>query len=460
MLLHLLVVIAVGATAVPAAAVPLRAAAPQLVVNGSFSVDTTAPWWHTPGVSTGIDAGRLRVDVPAGTSNVWDVLVGQSGVPATGGTRYTLSFDASASMRMPVHTRWQREAPPHTALMDERVTLTTQPQHFTFSLTAGASAPDGQLIFQLGGQATEAVVFLDNISLTPKPGGSPIEATTGFHVWQDSNPARWVREHSGDPRATPIRDSIAARPTARWFGREWEPDVRSAVRAHVSAAAAVDKLPILVSYNIVGRDCGNASSGGARTGPEYRAWVSDFAAAIGDRPAIVIIEPDALSHTACVDDTRLALLQYAAEQFGALPNTWAYLDAGNANWPGVDQMAARLPDAGLSRVHGFAVNVSNFYTTRQSIDYATALNGAMVRNAPFVVDTSRNGNGPGDTWCNPPGRGLGTPPQLGGGAEALLWIKVPGDSDGNTGPDCDPATPPAGTFDPDLAMRLIAGTSP
>jgi endoglucanase len=57
------------------------------------------------------------------------------------------------------------------------------------------------------------------------------------------------------------------------------------------------------------------------------------------------------------------------------------------------------------------------------------------------VDTSRNGRGPapGGAWCNPPGRGLGTPPTAATGnaeVDAYLWVKHPGQSDGtcNGGP--------------------------
>jgi endoglucanase len=57
----------------------------------------------------------------------------------------------------------------------------------------------------------------------------------------------------------------------------------------------------------------------------------------------------------------------------------------------------------------------------------------------FVIDTSRNGNGPytqGDPaqrWCNPPGRALGETPTTKTAdplVDAYLWIKRPGESDG------------------------------
>ena len=72
----------------------------------------------------------------------------------------------------------------------------------------------------------------------------------------------------------------------------------------------------------------------------------------------------------------------------------------------------------------------------------------------FVVDTSRNGLGPtpDGQWCNPPGRALGAAPTLETGdpaADAFLWIKRPGESDGacNGGPS-------AGTWWADYALGL------
>ena len=55
---------------------------------------------------------------------------------------------------------------------------------------------------------------------------------------------------------------------------------------------------------------------------------------------------------------------------------------------------------------GFPVNASNFYTTSESISYASSVNGYLGTTKPFVIDTSRNGNGYGDGWCNPAGTSI------------------------------------------------------
>ncbi|MFJ7219589.1 glycoside hydrolase family 6 protein [Amycolatopsis sp. NPDC098790] len=290
--------------------------------------------------------------------------------------------------------------------------------------------------------------------------GNPLEKTNGFYVDPDSNPAVWVRDHPGDSLAGPIRTSIATKPGARWFGT-WSGDIRTSVDRYTYAADVADKLPVLVAYNIPGRDCGGESTGGAGSPQAYRDWISAFADGIGGKPAVVIIEPDALAQLDCLPgdarQTRLDLLNYAATQFAAkAPNTWAYLDGGNATWIPAATMATRLKSAGVQSIHGFVLNTSNFYTTADSTTYGKAVDAALGYAAPFVVDTSRNGAGHGtDTeWCNPPKRKLGAPSQLGGGPEMQLWIKVPGDSDG----DCGYGTGiPAGTFSPTLATHLIKG---
>lgn len=287
----------------------------------------------------------------------------------------------------------------------------------------------------------------------------PISSTSGFYVNPNSSPAVWARNNPTDSRAARIQASIGSKPIARWFGND--PDgISAAVSSYVGAAYSHNQLPILVAYNLPGRDaCGGQSAGGAGSVDAYRVWIATFAAAVGTRPAIVIIEPDALADFNCMSSTaiseRLGMLVYATEKFrDKAPNTWAYLDGGNAGWVAAATMASRLNSAGVRNVRGFSVNVSNFYTTSSSVNYANSVNASLGYAAKFVVDTSRNGNGSNGEWCNPAGRKLGVTAQVGGGAEMLLWIKTPGNSDGQCG---IAPTVAAGQFSPDLAIHLIDG---
>lgn len=289
---------------------------------------------------------------------------------------------------------------------------------------------------------------------------NPLGSTNGFLVDPDSVPNTWVAAHPGDSRAATIRAQIGAYPIAKWFTSS-SGDIGQAVGAYAGRGANAGKLPVMVAYNLPGRDaCGGQSAGGASSDAAYRSWIAAFADAIGSRPAVVIIEPDAFGDYSCMTAAEIAgrnaLLNFAVSQFKTrATGTWAYLDAGNAGWVAPSRMAGYLTSAGIANVRGFAVNVSNYYTTSSSIAYANNVNAALGTPKPFVIDTGRNGNGSNGQWCNPAGRKLGSHPQVGGGADLLLWIKTVGTSDGLCG---IAPTVPAGAFSPDLAMHLITGT--
>ncbi|EGX56894.1 cellulase CelA1 [Streptomyces zinciresistens K42] len=297
----------------------------------------------------------------------------------------------------------------------------------------------------------------------PAQAADPTTLTSGFYADPNSSPALWAAANPGDGRAPAIRDNIATKPMARWFGN-WSGTIGTATGAYVGAADAADRLPVLVAYNIPNRDiCGGQSGGGAGSVAAYNAWIAAFAGGIGARPAVVILEPDALGDASCMTAAQIAerntLLNNAITQFNQkAPNTWVYLDAGNPGWRSAPEMAASLNAAGLSRAHGFSLNVSNYYTTAQNTTYANAVNAALGSTSgytkPFVVDTSRNGNGSNGAWCNPAGRRTGAPPQMGGGAEMLLWIKTPGESDGNCGVGAGSV---AGQFLPEVAYKMVYG---
>ena len=111
--------------------------------------------------------------------------------------------------------------------------------------------------------------------------------------------------------------------------------------------------------------------------------------------------------------------------------------------------------------------------------------GMPAGTTHFVIDTSRNGQGPWDwagagytsagvaqDWCNPPDRGLGIPPTTDTGnplVDAYLWIKVPGESDGactrdgsagDQDPERDMVDPAAGAWFAEQARELIELANP
>lgn len=236
-------------------------------------------------------------------------------------------------------------------------------------------------------------------------------------------------------------------------------------------------------------------------------------------------------------DERFYMLNYAVEALKAQPNVRVYLDGTHSAWLGSGDAAHRLAQAGVERADGFFLNVSNYRFTEHLQKYGTWIskciwfatdpgswgNGHFDWCASqyypadpndfstwaltdqwyadnvesqtwvpypgdagltrFVVDTSRNGQGPWtpsvsypdvQDWCNPPHRGLGLRPTADTGnllIDAYLWVKIPGESDGECtrglgpgGTTIDPEwgliDPPAGQWFPEMALDLVHNAQP
>lgn len=278
------------------------------------------------------------------------------------------------------------------------------------------------------------------------PQGTPDQAAPAQSGNSLQGKSLWFNPNSSS--ATHGMANMASQPTAVW--------VLSDVGAVAGAvqAAGSGQFPVLVAYNIPGRDCGNHSAGGTSDGGAYRGWVESFAGAIGSGNAVVIIEPDALSLD-CMPEAP-DLISFAVTRFKSNPNTFVYIDAGHAQFPELSTIVDRLNRANVKAADGFALNVSNFYSDAELIQRASQINAGLEpligRKAHYVIDTSRNGNGSNGEWCNPTGRALGRKPTTETGEpqmDAALWIKTPGESDGS----CN-GGPPAGQWFDRMANEL------
>ncbi|WP_151478049.1 glycoside hydrolase family 6 protein [Streptomyces albicerus] len=290
---------------------------------------------------------------------------------------------------------------------------------------------------------------------------SPASASP-FWVDPASPAARQVRQWERQGRGNDARllKRIADRPAAIWPAAD-NPEAK--IREATAAAAREGRTAVFVAYNIPHRDCGQHSAGGAHDADAYQDWIGRFAEAIGDGKALVVLEPDAVAHIVdgCTPGEyhgeREQLIAEAIVRLKRQPGTRVYLDAGNPAWVQESwKLVDRLKRAGIVNADGFALNVANFQPDETTKEYGRRLSKDLG-GKHFVVDTSRNGNGPlhGDpsqAWCNPPGRALGTPPTTDTGdplVDAYLWIKRPGESDGQ----CR-GGPAAGQWWADYALGL------
>ena len=293
----------------------------------------------------------------------------------------------------------------------------------------------------------------------PKATGNPLK---GVKLWVDPETNAALRaaalEKTDPTTAKLYREKIAKYPQAQWLG-EWNSNVYRKVRWDTDRAAQNGEIPIFVAYNVPGRDCGDHSAGGLKDKATYQRWIRKIAAGIGDKGAVVILEPDALGllekencMTKEQQAERLFLLQDAIRVLRKGPKTIVYLDGGHSKWHPVEVHARLLKAGGVEDAHGFALNTSNYRGMDELLPFAKKLS-ELLGGVHYVIDTSRNGAGPlGVEWCNPPGRKLGVPPTTDTPdphIDAYLWLKRPGESDGK----CNGA-PQAGAWWDKQAVEL------
>ena len=295
-------------------------------------------------------------------------------------------------------------------------------------------------------------------SVTTTPvAGNPL---TGYALWVDPNSHAKKQAdawRASRPADAANMDKIAAQSQADWFG-SWISNIQNAVNVRTTTITSAGKLPVFVAYNIPKLDCG---SGGAASADAYRTWIRAFGNGIGTRNAVVILEPDALAAMSCLSTTdqqalRTGLIRDAVKILKSHAGVRVYIDAGHYNWMSVATMVTRLKAAGIAYADGFSLNVSNFDYNTTTESYGASIS-AGVGGKHFVYDTSRNGLGPGSTWCNPDGRALGSAPTTSTRnalVDAMFWIKRPGESDGT----CN-GGPSGGAWWADYALGLAQRSS-
>jgi endoglucanase len=371
------------------------------------------------------------------------------------------------------------------------------------ALTVGSVLPVSTAAASAAAPAARVISPGTRFFVPPPSAGAP-QQVVGLLKGHDLKDAALITEMETIPRAV-------------WFTSGTQAQVQQQVRQTMAEAAIERAVPVLVAYDIPGRDCAQYSAGGALDESAYESWAAGFAHGIGNGKAVVILEPDALGNmpSGCglsssvypfTDAERIAEIQYAVSALEADPGVSVYLDGTHSAWQSVGTITQRLLAADVQQAQGFYLNVSNYQADQNLVDYGTWISdciamvtdpsnafynnpaacasqyypatesdfstwglttqwyaqnmGGAVAATHFVIDTSRNGDGPnsmqqyanapynqpasvtgtlaGGNWCNPPASGLGLKPTASTGVpllDAYLWVKTPGQSDGQ----CDAA---------------------
>ncbi|WP_246266887.1 glycoside hydrolase family 9 protein [Nonomuraea typhae] len=170
-------ILAVTPAAIPAAALTVTtpAATPyERVLNGTFDGGSKEPWWSSETTPSRAEGGRLCADVPAGTANPWDSMIGQNDIPLENGQPYKLTFTAVATRSVTIKAIAQMSGPPYTTPIAGEAQVGTSPRAFEITGTSTIAETKSQIAFQMGGAAEAYTLCLDDISFTGgviPPGG-------------------------------------------------------------------------------------------------------------------------------------------------------------------------------------------------------------------------------------------------------------------------------------------------
>jgi hypothetical protein len=267
---------------------------------------------------------------------------------------------------------------------------------------------------------------------------------------------------------------IASQPEAQRFSIYSEGGGPGAIFGQVqkifctNITADPGSIPIFNTYFM------HAALGGCPTaseilaaGPVFRRRVDEMAEGIARRPAVALLELDAIGSSACISAHGSmpqweADLRYEVNKLAALPHTVVYVEAGYSDSNSPRYTARILNAIGVRNIRGFFTNDTHQNWTINEVRWAQKIS-AMTGGAHFIVDTADNGHGPkmnhnrvkfgNADLCNPPGRGLGPLNTTNTGfnhADAFLWTHPPGNSSGCGG------GPPGGVFWPARAVGLAA----
>jgi hypothetical protein len=228
-------------------------------------------------------------------------------------------------------------------------------------------------------------------------------------------------------------------------------------------------VPIISTYFLHGALGGCPTSDAIRSYmPLFEQRVNAVVSETGNRPAVYLLELDAIGSSRCIYDGGAigaweAALRWEIGRFATLPHAVVYVEAGYSDANKPRYTARILNTLGIRRIQGFFTNDTHLNWTIKEIKWGERVS-KLTHGAHFVVNTAQNGNGPlrnphpstegVEHLCNPPGRGLGPLPNTDTGfprVDAFLWTHVPGNSSGPCG-----GGPPAGDFWPARAEELAA----
>jgi endoglucanase len=265
-------------------------------------------------------------------------------------------------------------------------------------------------------------------------------------------------------RKVALLEKIADQPEAQRFSLYSAGGKPGAIFAQVqkifchNITADPGSIPIITTYFLYQAGYCETSSEIIAHRPTFERQVNEMVAGIERRPAVMLLELDAIGSSSCMARNGAlaeweADIRYEINAVAALPHTVVYIEGGYSDGASPGYTARALNAVGVQSIRGFFTNDTHMAWTANEIRWGDTVS-RLTGGTHFIINTADNGHGPLlnphpgkqgiEDLCNPPGRGAGIPTTTDTGSaaiDAFMWVHVPGTSSGR----CHGGTP-AGTF--------------
>jgi hypothetical protein len=275
---------------------------------------------------------------------------------------------------------------------------------------------------------------------------------------------RKLKHNRALARKVALLEKIADQPEAQRFSLYSAGGAPGAIFAQVqkifchNVTADPGTIPIITTYFLYQSGYCETSSEIVAHRPTFERQVNEMVAAIERRPAVMLLELDAIGSSRCMERSGALAewehdIRYEIQRVATLPHAVAYVEGGYSDANSPSYTAKVLTAVGVGGIRGFYTNDTHLNWTANEIRWGDKVS-ALTGGTHFIINTADNGRGPLlnphpvkqgiEDLCNPPGRGAGIPTTTDTGnpaIDAFMWVHVPGTSSGK----CNGGTP-SGTF--------------
>ncbi|MBV9002843.1 MAG: glycoside hydrolase family 6 protein [Solirubrobacterales bacterium] len=327
--------------------------------------------------------------------------------------------------------------------------------------------------WQYGGDAADAIANEVGLgSLSREQGGTPIPWAQFVARVNAMNlsPATAFKVHELEK----IGDYPQAHQFSVYTAGGSGPAIFTQVQNYVCRMQRTDPAAaaVITTYFIKHNGCNSGNQ------PKFKAEVDALKAAVGNFPALIFVEEDALD-TMCwrspsAVSGRAVLLKYEIDQLSQLPHALLYVEGGTSDANSPAEVARVLNAADASKIRGFFTNDTHFNWAYKEIEYGNKVS-RLTHGLAFVIDTRADGNGSKlnphpvtqgiEELCNPPGRGLGPKPGASDGTsygmfsphlDGFVWVTTPGESSSPTCPGRSTHYAASGIFDENIGIDFAS----